>query len=285
MKIAVTGAGGLLAHALLPTLERAGHTVLALRRSDADVTRLEALRPALEGFGPEWVIHLAAFTCVDECESKAEHAFLVNAQGARNAALAALTCGAGLLTISSDYVFDGAATRPYREYDAAGPRSVYGASKWAGEQAVREIQPRHLIVRSAWLYGPGGTNFVDTILAKARAGEPLRVVDDQRGSPTLTHDLAAGLVRLIGSGQLGTFHCTNAGACSWYDLAAHAVQRAGLTVAVQRTDTASFPRPAPRPRYSVLDNQWFERATGAPLPPWQDAVDRYVGSLAAPRTR
>lgn len=283
MKIAVTGAGGMLAHALLPALERAGHAVLPLRKSDADVTRLETLRAALEGFRPEWVIHLAAFTRVDDCEKQADHAFLVNAQGARNAALASLACGAGLLAISSDYVFDGAATRPYREYDATGPRSVYGASKWAGEQAVREVQPRHLIVRSAWLYGPGGPNFVDTMLARARAGEALRVVDDQRGSPTFTHDLAAGLIRLVGSGQLGTFHCTNAGGCSWYELAAHAIRRAGLGVALQRTDTASFPRPASRPRYSVLDNQWFERATGAPLPPWQDAVDRYVGSLAATR--
>ncbi len=285
MRIAVTGAGGLLAHALLPALERAGHSVLALRHEDADVTRLEALRTALEGQRPEWVVHLAAFTRVDECESKADHAFLVNAQGARNAALASLACGAALLAISSDYVFDGASSRPYREYDPPGPRSVYGASKWAGEQAVREIQPRHLIVRSAWLYGPGGANFVDTILARARAGEPLRVVDDQRGSPTFTHDLAAGLLRLMGSGQLGTFHCTNAGECSWFDLAARALRTAGLEVAPERTDTASFPRPATRPRYSALDNQWFERATGAPLPPWQDAVDRYVGSRAATRAR
>ena len=285
MKLAVTGAGGMLAHALLPALEGSGHTVLALGKSDADVTRLEVLRSALEGFRPDWVVHLAAFTRVDECESRADHAFLVNAQGARNAALAALACGAGLLAISSDYVFDGAATRPYREYDPPGPRSVYGASKWAGEQAVREIQPRHLIVRSAWLYGPGGPNFVDTILAKARAGEALRVVDDQRGSPTFTHDLAAGLIRLIASGQLGTFHCTNAGVCSWYELAAYAIQRAGLEVALQRTDTASFPRPALRPRYTALDNQWFERATGVPLPPWQDAVDRYLGTQARTRTR
>ena len=282
--MAVTGAGGMLAQALLPALEGSGHTVLALRKSDADVTRLEALQPVIVNFRPDWVIHLAAFTRVDDCESRADHAFLVNAQGARNAALAALACGAGLLAISSDYVFDGAATRPYREYDPTGPRSVYGASKWAGERAVREIQPRHLIVRSAWLYGPGGPNFVDTMLARARAGEALRVVDDQRGSPTFTHDLAAGLNRLIASGQLGTFHCTNAGVCSWYELAAHAIQRAGLEVALQRTDTASFPRPALRPRYSALDNQWFERATGAPLPSWQDAVDRYVGTTAATRT-
>jgi dTDP-4-dehydrorhamnose reductase len=125
---------------------------------------------------------------------------------------------------------------------------------------------------------------VDTILARARAGEPLRVVDDQQGSPTFTHDLAAGLVRLLASGQLGTFHCTNTGACSWYDLAAHAVRRAGLEAAVERTDTASFPRPARRPAYSVLDTQWFERATGAPLPPWQDALDRYLATPSlAPR--
>jgi dTDP-4-dehydrorhamnose reductase len=281
VRIAVTGAGGMLAHALLPALGQAGHTVLALEKRDADVTRLEALEAALTPFRPEWVIHLAAFTRVDECESRADHAFQVNAGGARNAALAALGCGAGLLAISTDYVFDGTASRPYREYDPTGPRSVYGASKWAGEQAVREVLPRHLIVRSAWLYGPGGPNFVDTILAKGRAGEALRVVDDQRGSPTFTHDLAAGLLGLIGSGQLGTFHCTNAGSCSWYDLAAHALRCAGVTVALERTDTASFPRPAQRPRYSVLDTQAFERATGAPLPPWQDAVERYVGAGAA----
>ena len=283
MRIAVTGAGGLLAHALRPALEAAGHAVLALGKGDVDVTRLDALGRALEGFRPDWVAHLAAFTRVDECEGRADHAFLVNALGARNAALAALACGAGLLSISTDYVFDGTAKAPYREYDAPGPRSVYGASKWAGEQAVREIQPRHLIVRSAWLYGPGGANFVDTILARARAGDPLRVVDDQRGSPTYTHDLAAGLVRLLGSGQLGTFHCTNAGACSWYDLAAHALGRAGLAVTIDRTDTASFPRPARRPLFSVLDNQWFERATGAPLPSWQDALDRYLAVPAAAR--
>lgn len=283
MRVAVTGAGGMLAHALRPALEAAGHVVLALGKSDADVTRLDALGHALEGFRPDWVAHLAAFTRVDECEGRPDHAFHVNALGARNAALASLACGAGLLSISTDYVFDGAAREPYREYDAVGPRSVYGASKWAGEQAVREIQPRHLIVRSAWLYGPGGANFVDTILAKARAGEPLRVVDDQRGAPTSAHDLAAGLIRLLGAGQLGTFHCTNAGACSWYELAAHATRRAGLAPALERTDTASFPRPAQRPAYSVLSNQWFERATGAPLPPWQEAVDRYVDAATVAR--
>ena len=283
MRIAITGAGGMLGRALAPALEAAGHATLALSRADADVTRLDALRQAVKDFRPDWIAHLAALTRVDECESRADEAYLVNALGARNAALASLACGAGLLAISTDYVFDGAARRPYREYDPVGPRSVYGASKWAGELAVREIQPRHLVVRSAWLFGPGGVNFVDTILAKARAGEGLRVVDDQRGAPTYTHDLARGLVRLLASGQLGTFHCTNTGACTWYELAEHAVRRAGLGVMVERTDTASLPRPAKRPAYSVLDTRWFERATGTTLPPWQDAVDRHLGAPAGTR--
>ena len=283
MRIAVTGAGGLLGHALLPALEAAGHETLALRRADADVTRLDALRPAIAGFRPDWIAHLAAFTRVDECESRPDDAYHVNALGARNAALVSLACEAGLLSISSDYVFDGTARRPYREYDPEGPRSVYGASKWAGERAVREVQPRHLIVRSSWLFGPGGANFVDTILAKARSGEGLRVVDDQRGAPTYTHDLAQGLVRLLASGQLGTFHCTNTGVCSWYELAVHAVGRAGLGVMVERTDTASIPRPAQRPAYSALDTRWFERATGTTLPSWQDAVDRHLGAPAGTR--
>jgi dTDP-4-dehydrorhamnose reductase len=283
VKVAVTGAGGMLARALLPALAAAGHQTLALAKRDADVTRLDQLRRPLAGFRPDWVVHLAAFTRVDDCESRPDEAYLVNATGTRNAALAALECGASLLALSSDYVFDGTARRPYREYDAIGPRSVYGASKWAGEQAVREIQPRHLIVRSAWLYGAGGTNFVDTMLRKARAGESLRVVDDQRGSPTFTEDLAAGLVRLLASGQLGTFHCTNRGDCTWYELAAHALKRAGLSSPIARTDSATLARPAPRPAYSVLDTRWFEAATGMLLPPWTDAVDRYLGAPAPTR--
>ena len=283
MRVAVTGAGGLLASALVPALEQAGHMVRALRRADADVTRLDALRGALAGFRPEWLVHLAAFTRVDECESRPEHAFRVNAHGARNAAIVSLECGAALLALSTDYVFDGTRREPYREHDPVGPLSVYARSKWAGEQAVREIQPRHLLVRSAWLFGAGGANFVDTIRSKARAGEPLRVVDDQRGSPTFAGDLARGILRLISAGQLGTIHCTNRGDTTWYDLAAHVLERAGLAVQLERADSASVARPAKRPAYSVLSGEWFEAATGAPLPPWRDSVDRYLETPAAAR--
>ena len=280
MRVAVTGAGGMLARAVVPMLEGRGHAVLALPRAAADVTVPEALAPPIAAFAPDWVCHLAAFTKVDDCEATPDLAMRVNAEGAANAARAAAASGAAILAVSSDYVFDGTGTRPYREDDPAAPVSAYGASKWAGEQAVRAAHPRHAIVRTSWLYGEGGANFVDTILRKARAGEALRVVDDQHGSPTWTHDLAEGLARLMEAGATGTFHCTNSGSCTWYDLAAHVIGRTGLTASLARTDTASFPRPAKRPAYSVLDNARFEQATGHRLPTWQDAVDRYLQSTA-----
>ena len=278
MRIAVTGASGMLARELLPQLESAGHEVKALPRGQADVTSLPAVRGAIEPFAPRWIVHLAAFTRVDDCERDPDLAFRVNGLGARNAALAAAACGASVLTISTDYVFDGRATRPYREYDPAAPLSVYGRSKWAGEEAVREVAPRHVIVRTAWLYGAGGANFVDSILRKARHGEPLAVVDDQRGSPTWTRDLAAALVLLVAAGEYGTYHCTNAGDCTWHELAEHAIARTGHDAPVGRIRTETLARPAPRPAYSVLDGSWCEHVTGLRMPHWKDAVNRYLGN-------
>ena len=281
MRVLVTGAAGMLAQALVPALEAAGHDVLCPVEAEFDVTfPPAALVPTLAACTADWVIHLAALTHVDDCESQPEKAFEVNAKGSRNVALAAREAGAGVLMISTDYVFDGRGTRPYREDDPAAPVSVYGRSKWEGEEGVRAAAPRHLIVRTAWLYGKGGPNFVDSILGRARAGEALRVVDDQRGTPTWTDDLAQGLVRLLASGRTGTFHCTNSGDCTWYDVAAHVLARAGQRVALERTDSASLGRPAPRPAYSVLDLSRFESATGWRMPPWQDAVDRYLGVMA-----
>jgi dTDP-4-dehydrorhamnose reductase len=276
VRVLVTGARGMLGQAMMPALAAAGHDARGLDLPELDVTRPDLVRDAARDVRPDWVFHLAAFTRVDDCETRRDEAFRVNGDGSRNVALAAVEAGAALMAISTDYVFDGAATRPYLEADPARPQTVYGASKWAGEQAVRAACPRHAIVRTSWLFGPGGANFVDTILARARAGAELRVVDDQRGSPTFTHDLVQGLLRLAERGVTGTFHCTNAGECTWYDLAAYAVSRAGLDVPVARTDTASFPRPAKRPAYSVLDNEAFERTTGWRMPPWRDAVDRHL---------
>ena len=280
MRVLVTGASGLLGQAVMPALAAAGHAARGLDLPELDVTRLESLQGAVGDFRPDWVFHLAALTKVDECEARRDEAFLVNGLGARHAALAAAGGGAALLALSTDYVFDGTATSPYREDGAANPRSVYGASKWAGEQAVREVGPRHVIVRTSWLFGPGGVNFVDTILARARADQPLRVVDDQRGSPTFTKDLAQGLLRLVDAARFGTYHCTNSGDCTWHDLAAHALRCAGLAVPLERTDTASFPRPATRPAYSVLGNALFEQVTGWRMPAWQDAVARHVAATS-----
>ena len=170
MKVVVTGAAGLVGHALVPTLEAAGHAVLPLTRADADITHLDTLRFPFRTFSPDWVVNLAAFTQVDECETRAEHAHLVNGLGARNCALVAAEVGAAIVQLSTDYVFDGTGAAPYREYDAPAPRTEYGRSKLAGERAVREVHARHQVVRTAWVFGRGGHNFVDTILRRARAG-------------------------------------------------------------------------------------------------------------------
>ncbi len=283
MKVLVTGAGGLLAHAVLPALAAAGHDARGLTRAEADVTRPDALIAAARAFRPAWIFHFAAWAKVDDCESQPDRAFVVNGLGARNAALAAAESGSAVLAVSSDYVFDGRSRSPYREYDPVAPLQVYGASKWAGEQAVRETGVRHLIVRTAWLFGPGGGNFVDAILKKAGAGEPLSVVDDQRGSPTYTPDLAKALLRLAERAENGTYHCVNSGEASWHELASAAVRAAGLGVEVRRTDTASLGRPARRPAYSVLNASWSEHASGAPLPSWSDALDRHVNAAREAR--
>jgi dTDP-4-dehydrorhamnose reductase len=286
VKTLVTGAGGMLGSALVPTLERAGHTVRALRHADADVTDLEALRREAGAFRPDWLVHLAAFTRVDDCESQPEQAWRVNAFGARNAAQAGREVGARVMTISTDYVFAGDATTPYREHDLTAPRSVYGASKRGGEEAVRALHWRHVVVRTAWLFGAGGPNFIDTILARARAGQPLRVVDDQRGSPTWTVDLAEALVRLIAADGAGTFHVTSSGSCTWYELARELLAHEGLDVPLEPIDSATLARPAPRPSYSVLSNQRYEEVTGHVMPDWKDAVHRYLaghGATDSPR--
>jgi len=278
MKVLVTGAGGLLAHAVLPALVAAGHEARGLRSADLNVVRLDDFRAAAKAYRPDWIFHFAARTQVDDLQADPAEAFLVNGLGARNAALAAADCGAALLAISSDYVFDGRVATPYREYDAANPISVYGASKWAGEQAIREVGGRFVIVRTAWLFGAGGRNFVDNILRKARAGEPLRVVGDQRGSPTHAPDLAKGLVRLAGRAAYGTFHAVCSGAASWYELAQAALQESGLSVGIERIESAALALPAPRPAYSVLDTSWFTHVTGEALPDWRDALARHIRS-------
>ena len=276
MKALITGAGGMLGQALCSHLKAEGHELLALTHAMADVSDAAALRAAAGRERYDAVFHLAAFTRVDDCERERERAYLVNALGARNAAVVAAERGAAILYVSTDYVFDGCAREPYREYDAPAPTSAYGASKLAGERAVREVNPRHFVVRSSWMFGPGGANFVDTILRKADAGETLRVVDDQRGSPTYSEDLAPALTRIARSGLFGSYHVTNRGECTWHELAAHILALTAPHARLERTTSAALGRPASRPAYSVLSNLIYEKSVGAPLADWRDAVERYL---------
>ena len=276
MRVLVTGAGGMLAQAVVPALTRAGHEPIALTRAELDVTDAGRVRAAVADARPDWVCHLAAFTDVDGCETRVEHALRVNGEGAGHAAAAAREAGAAVLAISTDYVFAGEDPKPRRESDPVGPASAYGRSKLAGEEAVRAANPRHLIVRTAWLYGRGGKNFVDTIRSRALAGTPLAVVDDQRGSPTWTEDLARALVELMGASATGTFHATNAGDCTWHEFACEICAQVGARVEVARRSSADLARPAKRPAYSVLDTGRLRQALGRELPPWRDALARYV---------
>ena len=297
MKVMVTGAGGMLGHTLVPRLEAAGWQVTAVRHpQDAgpmpaphapglqretlpiDITDGPALAAAARETRPDWVVHLAAWTDVDSCESDADRAFLVNGLGARNAALAAVAVGAPVLSMSTDYVFAGATGTPRREYDPVAPLGVYGRSKLAGEQAVREVHPHHLLVRTSWLYGRGGRNFVDTILARARAGEPLKVVNDQCGAPTYAADLADGVLALVERGEFGTYHVTGSGDCTWHEFAVAACELAGVAANVAAISSSELNRPARRPAYSVLHNGLFDHVTGRRMPHWRDALQRYLNS-------
>ena len=226
---------------------------------------------------PDWIINCAGYTQVDRAEAEPEAAQRVNAEGPANLARAAHQTGARLLQISTDYVFDGTATRPYREDDPVGPLNVYGRTKLAGEQAVQEILPRaHLIVRTQWLFGEGSPNFVATILRLARERSELKVVNDQHGRPTYAPDLAGALWKLIACDARGTVHCANEGEATWFDVATAAVGAAGLRVRVEPCATTDMPRPAPRPAFSVLDCARYTTLVRSPMQPWAAGLAEYV---------
>jgi dTDP-4-dehydrorhamnose reductase len=235
---------------------------VALTRSQLDVTDREAVRAAVGG--DDLVINCAAWTDVDGAEEHEDEAMRVNRDGARNVAEAAGT----VVYVSSDYVFDGTKREPYLESDPVNPISAYGRTKLAGERATADANPRHFIVRSSWLFGAGGRNFVETMLG---LGPEVRVVDDQVGSPTFTGHLADALVALSRTEDFGIHHVAASGACSWFDFARAIFERAGSDTRVEPCTTAEFPRPAPRPAYSVLGSE-----RGHALPSWEDGLDAYL---------
>lgn len=276
MRILITGAGGQLGRDLVPLLEAEGHDVLGCTRSQLDVTDPARCRQVMETFQPEVVIHAAAYTAVDQAEGEPALAYQVNAVGAGNVAAAAEAVGARLCYISTDYVFDGMARRPYAETDPVNPQSVYGKSKLAGELAVQLLCSRSYIVRTSWLYGRFGDNFVTAILRSARQKRDMKVVEDQIGSPTNTADLSRWLLELIQTDKYGIYHASNTGSCSRYEFAGAILAEAGFEVEVQPCTTEEYPRPAPRPKYSVLDHQAI-RCKGLPkLPHWRDSLRSFM---------
>jgi len=266
----------MLGTALCPVLEQAGWAVVRADIQEFDITDPATTRTFVREKSPSVIINCAAYTAVDRAESERELAFRVNDEGARNIAGAAAEVNAALLHISTDYVFDGSKTGPYVEEDPPNPLGAYGASKLAGEEAVRETLDQHWIVRTAWLYGIHGKSFPRTILILAREGRPLRVVADQVGSPTYTVHLAWVLAKIIEHPAYGIYHAVNSGSCSWYDLACAVLRAAGIHREIQPVSTPEFPRPAPRPANSVLDTSKLERAFGLRLPHWQEGVAQFV---------
>lgn len=292
MRVLVTGAEGQLGSELV-RLSDGGCEVVGYGRADMDVTDLDAARARLQAVRPDAVIHCAAYTDVDRAQDEVDRAFRVNAAGSRNVAVAASEVGARVCHISTDYVFDGALERPYREFDATRPASVYGQSKLAAEVLVQTLCPRYFIVRTSWLYGASGSNFVKTMLRMgrerdaARVGrgavrvgrDAVRVVDDQRGSPTYAADLARFLLELVGTDQYGVYHASNTGRCSWYEFACAIFEEAGVDTPIEPCTTEEFSRPAPRPRNSVLDHVAIRTNGFDELPPWRDALRRFLAEM------
>ncbi len=277
-RLLITGAAGQLGQALVECGGRQGWEVAATDAHDLDITDPQAVWGALSRQRPEVVINAAAATRVDDLESDPDGALRVNGLGPRNLAVACRRLGIKLVHLSTDYVFDGAKAGPYVEWDPTGPLSVYGRSKLLGEEWVRQQCPDHFIVRTAWLYGLPGPNFVTAILARGRSQAPagkLKVVHDQRGTPTSTLALAPQLLALAATEAFGTYHATCRGETTWYEFACLILKKAGITVRVIPCTTAEFPLPALRPANSILDNRLLQVSGLDLMPDWQAAYRQF----------
>lgn len=270
----------MLGRDVLAAAERAGQDATGLTRADLDVTDAAAVERAVEAARPDVLVNCAAYTDVDGAEAGEQAATAVNGAGAGNVAVAGAAVGAAVVQPSTDYVFDGEKHTPYMESDRTGPRSAYGRSKLAGEQAVAGANERHFVVRTSWLFGVAGRNFVDTMLGLARDRDEVKVVHDQVGCPTYTGHLADALVELAATDSYGVHHLAAAGACSWFEFATEIFRQAGVDARVVPCTTAEFPRPAPRPRYSVLGS---ERPDAIRLPDWQEGLASYLAERSVAR--
>jgi dTDP-4-dehydrorhamnose reductase len=273
MRVLIPGSTGLLGKDLMGQWQ--GDQVVGLGSRDLDIRDAGALRTVVSEVRPEWIVLAAAYTDVDGCESNQERAFSVNRDGPANVAEAAREFGAKLIFLSSDYVFDGKKGSPYDVEDMRNPQSVYGRTKAEAEVRLLEMLPGCCIARTSWLFGAGGKCFPNTILKLAASRPALDVVDDQRGSPTYSVDLARAIMELCRKDARGIVHVTNAGECSWFEFAREIVKQAGFATDVRPTTSEKMARPAPRPAYSVLSATSLHRY-GIEMPVWQDALARYL---------
>jgi dTDP-4-dehydrorhamnose reductase len=287
MRVLVTGATGQLGSEVVTAMLAGGHEVIAPGRAELDFMRPAAIAGLTHEVAADWVINCAAYTQVDKAESEEKQCVTINSDSAGQLAQAVAGYGGRLLQVSTDYVFDGRQSRPYREDDTPNPAGIYGRSKYAGELAVLTALPGATILRTAWVYGVRGHNFVKTIIRAALAGKPLKVVDDQVGSPTWSRDIAGAITTLVGKDASGLYHYTSTGSTSWHGFAAAILTdapQAGFELAtntVEPVPTSAWPTPAARPPYSVLDTHKIRELLDVPIPDWRDSLQSMLGELHA----
>ncbi|MEK4665387.1 dTDP-4-dehydrorhamnose reductase [Priestia sp. FSL H7-0729] len=285
-RVMVTGAAGQLGYDVVKTFETEGHQVLACDKNQMDITDQQQCTDMITTFRPHIIIHCAAYTAVDQAEADEDIAFAINASGTRNIAVAAESVKAKLVYISTDYVFDGSGSTPYQEYDVTNPQSVYGKSKLAGERLVQSLCTQWFIIRTSWVFGVHGSNFVKTMLELMAKRPQLQVVHDQQGSPTYTVDLARFIHLLSVSEKYGIYHASNSGTCTWYEFAEaireEASKQSGFEPTAELTPctTDQFPRPAPRPAYSVMDQLAIRTNGMEPLRHWREALIAFLKELS-----
>lgn len=288
MKILITGSKGQLGSQITHMINKGESEIgeisekyktsqiIGVDVEDLDITNLNEVQDYVYKLRPDIIINTAAYTNVDACESNEDMAFKVNALGPRNLAIAAEKVGAKIIHISTDYVFKGDGNMPYREYDITNPVSVYGKTKLAGEKFVRELSSRYFIVRTSWLYGYNGSNFVKTILKAGKEKGHLDVVNDQRGNPTNAEDLSHHILKVALSEEYGTYHCTGMGECSWYDFATKIIEYAGVKCTVSPSTSDQLTRAAKRPSYSSLDNMMLRCTVGDEMREWKEALKIFI---------
>lgn len=278
MKILITGANGQLGRELQKQYKGKDVEIIPTDVQELDITNVEMVYKFINEKRPDVIINCAAHTQVDKCEEQLDLAYKINTIGPKNLASAAFSIGAEIVQISTDYVFSGDGNTELTEFDTPDPQTVYGTTKLHGENFVKTLNPKHYILRTAWLYGDGN-NFVKTMIKLSENHKELKVVNDQVGTPTSTVDLAKVVIKLIDEKNYGLFHCTCKGVCSWYDFAKEIFRLKNIDIDVIPCTTEEFPRPAKRPKYSVLRNYMLEITTGDITKEWQESLKEYIENL------